>query len=603
MRFGAAAYLWGFLLIPALIFFFILAARLKLKAIRQFSAFHLFSLLAESHSLRKARWKKIFLLLGIFFLIISLARPQWGSQLVEIKKQGLDIMLALDVSLSMLAEDIQPNRLERAKLEIHDFMEKLQGDRIGLVTFAGAAYISCPLTLDYRAAQLFLDNVQAGLITKPGTNIAEAINTVALAFNQKEKKYKVLILVTDGEDQGHQPVEAAQEAAKEGIRIYTLGVGTPAGEPIPLRQATGEFLGYKKDETGSVVLSRLDEQTLSEIAQLGKGRYLSPDQGGFDLDQLYQEISGLEKRELQGTMAVEYRERYQYFLLLVIVCLTVEMLLTDRKRTVPFRLKVWKKVPAGTAILLFLLLIPAASAKESPSSLNSKGNKLYQEGKYQEAVKLYEEAAVDKPEEFALQYNLANALQQSQDFANSWKTYQRAVQLGDTNQQALAFYNLGNNLFRLEQYPEAVAAYKRAVELNPSDRNAKYNFELALKKMQEQASRPKKQNQKDRNQKQEQQQQNQSQQKNQDEDKRSEQKQPEQNQKQEQPEKNQQDQPQQSEEQKQKPQEKPSQSQLNQEEAKRILEALEQKEREQKEQKAAELQKRLLRQGKGSKDW
>lgn len=512
---------------------------------------------------------------------------------MEIKKQGLDIIFALDVSLSMLAEDIQPNRLERAKLEIRDFMEKLQGDRIGLVTFAGAAYISCPLTLDYRAAQLFLDNVQAGIITKPGTNLAEAINTAALAFNQKEKKYKVLILVTDGEDQGHQPVEAAQQAAKEGIRIHTLGIGTPAGEPIPLRQPSGEFLGYKKDETGSVVLSRLDEQTLAEIAQVGKGKYLSPAQGRIDLDQFYQEISGLEKRELQGTMAVEYRERYQYFLFLAVVCLISEMLLTDRKRTLPFRLNIWKRVPASSAILIMFLLVPVASAKESPSSLNSKGNKQYQQGKYQEAAKLYEEAAVEKPEEFALQYNLANALQQSQNFANSLKAYQRSIELGDTGQQALAFYNLGNNLFRLRQYKEAAAAYQKALELNPSDRDAKYNFELALKKMQEQASEPQKQNQRDRNQKQEQQK-NQSDQKDQQQDKESEQKQPE---------KNQQDKQEQPQELKQKPQEKPSLSQLKQEEAKRILEALEQKEREQQQQKAAELQKRLLRQGREGKDW
>src|SRR5574341_1981783 len=314
MRFGQPLYLWGLIALPASVLFFIWADRIKTRVKERFGSLKLISQLSENLSFGKVRWKKILIISTVFLLVIGLARPQWGSRLVQVKKQGLDIIFALDVSLSMLAEDIQPNRLERAKLEMHDFLDKLQGDRVGLVTFAGAAYISCPLTMDYRAAQLFLDNIEAGIITKPGTDIAEAINTAALAFDQKEKKYKVLILVTDGEDQGHDPVGAAKKAAAEGIRIYTIGIGTPAGEPIPLRQAEGTFLGYKKDESGSVVLSRLDEQTLSEIAQIGRGKYLSVARGGFDLDKIYQEISGLEKKELQGTLAVEYLDRYQFFL-------------------------------------------------------------------------------------------------------------------------------------------------------------------------------------------------------------------------------------------------------------------------------------------------
>lgn len=594
MRFGEPIYLWGLLLAPALVVFFIWADRNKTKVKERFGNLKLILQLSENFSPRRARWKEILLVSSVVLLAFGLARPQWGSKLVQVKKQGLDIIFALDVSLSMLAEDIQPNRLERAKLEMHDFLNKLKGDRVGLVTFAGAAYISCPLTMDYRAAQLFLDNIEAGIITKPGTDIAEAINTAALAFNQKEKKYKVLVLVTDGEDQGHQPAESAKKAAAEGIRIYTIGIGTPAGEPIPLRQAEGTFLGYKKDETGSVVLSRLDEQTLSEIAQIGKGKCLSVARGGFDLDKIYQEISGLEKKELQGTLAVEYLDRYQFFLFPVIMLLIMEMFLTDRRRTQPLRFKIWKKSSAPVAATLLLLLFTApASAKGNAHSLNSEGNKLYEQRKFQEATQRYQEAAVEKPEAFVLQYNLANALQQSQDYARALQSYQRALELGDTSQLASAYYNLGNGLYRLGQYQEAAAAYKQTLELNPSDRDAKYNFELALKKMQEQSSQPK---QKKQDQKQNQQQ-SQSNQQNQPDQKQQKQEQNQDKSQQKQPEQQKQEQKQ------QQPKEKPSQSQLNKQEAERILEALDQKEKEQKQQKMTELQKKLVKQGREGKDW
>lgn len=287
--------MWGLVLLPILIVFFILAEKAKLKAKAQFGNLKLVSALEQSHSPRKARWKKVLILLSVWLLVVSLARPQWGTQLIQVKKQGVDLIFCLDVSLSMLTEDVPPHRLERAKLEISDFLDKLKGDRVGLVTFAGAAFVSCPLTLDYHAVQLFLDNVQAGAISKPGTDIAEAINTAALAFNQQERKYKVLVLVTDGEDQGSQPIQAAQKAAQEGIRIYTIGIGTLAGEPIPLREPGGKFLGYKKDTDSTVVVSRLDEKTLTEIAQIGKGKYLSLFAGGFDLDKIYREISGMER--------------------------------------------------------------------------------------------------------------------------------------------------------------------------------------------------------------------------------------------------------------------------------------------------------------------
>ena len=297
-------------------------------------------------------------------------------------------------------------------------------------------------------------------------------------------------------------------------------------------------------------------------------------------------------------MAVEYLDRYQYFLLPAILLLALEVVLTDRRKIKMTSKRIGQKVPAGVAtIMLLLMTMSSISAKENVNSLNSKGNNLYKAGKFQEAAKLYEEAAVEKPEEFALQYNLANALQQGQDQAKALNTYLRALELADTNQMTQTFYNLGNNLFRIGQYQEAAAAYQKTLEYDPSDWDAKFNYELALKKMQEQSSQPQPQKQKQQQQNQPQNQQNQQE----------EQQQRQQQQKQEKSEEQQkeqeQSQPQKQEEQQKQPEEKPSQSQLNKEEAERILEALEQKEKEQKQEKMVELQKKLMRQGRQGKDW
>lgn len=587
MRLGEPVYWWGLVLVPFMVLFFALTEKAKLKAKQKFSNLKLLSVLADTHSQKKVRWKKAFTLFSVLLVVLCLARPQWGSKLVEVKKQGIDIIFAVDVSLSMLAEDTPPSRLERAKLEVSDFIDKLKGDRVGLVVFAGAAHISCPLTLDYRAVQLFLDNIQAGVITTPSTNIAEAIRTSALAFSQKEKKYKVLVLVSDGEDQGNQPAGAAQEAAQEGIRVYTIGVGTPAGEPIPLREPGGKFLGYKKDEKGAPVLSRLDEKTLAEIARIGQGKYLSLARGGYDLDQIYTEISGMEKKELAGTLAVEYLDRYQIFLFWAILFLTLDLFMTDRKKTKTVSVLAESKTAATISAVLLILLGSAPSVwGKNPTVLNSKGNQLYKEGKYQEAAKLYEEGAVEKPESFQLQYNLANALQQSQNYGPAFSAYQRAIQTGDSHNLSLAHYNLGNSLFRAEQYQEAVASYRKALELNPSDMDAKFNYELALKKMPEQSS-PSQEQQEKQKQQQKQEQQNQQQ---------------SQPQKSDQQKQNQKQEPQEDKAQKEPPRQ-PSQSQLNQQEAERILEALAQKEREKNQEKMKELKNALLKQSTKGKDW
>jgi Ca-activated chloride channel family protein len=332
MRLAQIDYLYVLLiLLPLLVIFFWLALKMKKQAMQRFGNLALMERLALSFSPKKQRWKIVLLLLAVFFLLFSMARPQLGTKLTLMKREGVDIVVAMDCSSSMLAEDFKPSRLDKAKQEVNGLISRLRGDRVGLVAFAGVAFIQCPLTLDYSAAQMFLDIMDSDLIPQPGTAVGDAIRTSIKAFNQKERKYKVLILLTDGEDHDSEPLEAAEEAAAEGIRVYTIGIGSVQGEPIPMRNKRGEITGYKKDKEDNVVVSKLDETTLQKIALTTGGKYYHATSGEMELDKIYDEISKMEKKELEGRLMTQYEDRYQVFLFLSILLLTAEFLISERR--------------------------------------------------------------------------------------------------------------------------------------------------------------------------------------------------------------------------------------------------------------------------------
>ncbi len=333
MRIAQIDYIYLLLiLLPLLLVFYWLVFRMKRKVMERFGNLTLMQRLALSLSPKRQRWKVVLLVFAIFFLLFSLARPQLGTKLTMMKRRGVDIVIAMDCSLSMMAEDFKPSRLAKAKQEVKGLINRLRGDRVGLVAFAGVAFIQCPLTLDYSAASMFLDIMDVNLIPEPGTAIGDAIRTSIKAFSHKERKYKVLILLTDGEDHDSDPLGAAEEAATEGIRIYTIGIGSVQGEPIPLRNKRGEVTGYKKDEEGNVVVSRLDETTLQKIALTTGGKYYHATGGEMELDKIYDEISKMEKKELEGKLMTQYEDRYQIFLFLSILCLIAEFLISERRK-------------------------------------------------------------------------------------------------------------------------------------------------------------------------------------------------------------------------------------------------------------------------------
>ena len=330
MRFGDPVYFNLLWILPALTIFFFWARKKKQKMMERFCESHLIAKLSSPHLLRKQRNKTLLMILGFGFLILALTQPRWGFEWEDLKQEGVDIIIAVDVSNSMLAEDIKPNRLERAKRKIADLLNMLDGDRIGLVAFAGTSYLQCPLTLDYAAAEIFLDAIDTDLIPIQGTAIGGAIRTAIKAFSQKEKKSKALILITDGEDHEGKALKAAREAKGHGIKIFTIGIGQEIGAPMPSQKPGG---GFKKDKSGEVVVSRLDETVLQKISLETGGSYVRSVTGDMDLNKIYREDikERIEKKELKTTRRKLWQAQFQWLIFAALACFTLERAIREKQ--------------------------------------------------------------------------------------------------------------------------------------------------------------------------------------------------------------------------------------------------------------------------------
>ena len=336
MRFGSSQYFWLIFLIPVCIAFFIWAYQHKQGALAKFASLSLIKKISPETGLSRQVQKWIMFLLFLFFLIGALVRPQFGVKTQKIERKGVDVIVALDISQSMLAEDITPSRIERAKHEISKFIGLLKGDRIGLIIFAGESFVQCPLTLDYSAAKMYLDVVTTSWIELQGTALADAIRQSSKAFRTKSKKHKVLILITDGEDHEGEALDAAKEAAKEGVKIYSIGIGSESGVPIPLKKSSGNIV-YKKDKSGNLVMTRLNSIILEKIAHETQGKYFHSGTN-FDLSLIYNEIAKMEKKDLGMNNIAIYEERYQIFLLIALIFLMLEFIIPERIK----QKKVWR---------------------------------------------------------------------------------------------------------------------------------------------------------------------------------------------------------------------------------------------------------------------
>lgn len=333
ITFATPLALWGLLLVPLLAVLFVAAERRRHRDLARLAAPPLLAYLTNNvHNVNRRR-KYLLYLIALTGMVLALARPQWGTQKQALEQRGLEIMVALDVSESMLAEDITPNRLRRAKLDIHELMQRLRGDALGLVVFSGASFVQFPLTTDVSTAQRFLDDAQPSLISRPGTVIGEAIRTALAGFSDNPASDRVILLFTDGEDSETNPEAAAREAAEAGVVIYTIGMGSEAGATIPNYDNQGRLIGYKQDRNGNLVTSRLDASSLEAIAEITGGRYFAGSRPGT-LNALEQSLASLERNTLGEQASTQAIERFQWFLAVSLLCLFIaDMLPTKRPIT------------------------------------------------------------------------------------------------------------------------------------------------------------------------------------------------------------------------------------------------------------------------------
>lgn len=499
MTFAQPQLLWLLLLLPLAGLFWLWAGNRRREALARLGDPALIERLSMSVNRNGRRWQRRLWFLALAFLILALARPQWGSQVQVVEQEGVQVMVVLDVSKSMLAQDLKPDRLTRARLEISDLMSRLDGDEIGLVLFSGASFIQFPLTSDYDTARAFLDNARPEVISRPGTAVADAIETAMSGFDPQRSSQKVIVIMTDGEDHEGDPIAAAQQAAADGAIIYTIGFGSAQGEPIPEFDADGRLVGYKKDGNGEVVLSRLDEVTLQRIAQTANGRYFRARADGSELRELAAELDDLQAEQLQTRFETQKIERFQLFLLVTLASMFISELIPERIRRKersrragkPSRPRSWLPL----RMILFVLVFLLGGCAPSAGRLLAKGNKAFADGAYDRALEAYSKAQEVTPEAAEPLYDSANVYYRQEAYQEAGTLLQQALGYAQEELAQFAQYNLGNVYFQQEQWDAAVEAYKEALRRNPDDQDAKYNLELALQRSQDQQQQDQQQNQ------------------------------------------------------------------------------------------------------------
>lgn len=585
LRFQHPDLLWLLLAVPVLAAGFVALHLWNRRLLRRFVMPGLWpSLLADASAVKRGV-KQGLILLAVASLILAMANPQIGTRLEEVKREGIDLFVALDVSLSMRSEDVRPSRLEKAKRDVSQLLRKLSGDRVGLIVFAGDAFVQFPLTADYAAADLFISTVDVESVPTPGTMIGSAIEKALESFTKDQPTQKAIVIVSDGENTEGDVLGAVEKASEAGVKVYTVGMGTLEGGPIPVGASD-----YKRDMSGNVVVSKLDESMLRQIAVATGGRYLRATSGGNEIDDVFKELSSLEKTEFGSKQVTGYESRYQVPLAFAILFLLLELLLSERRGAILQALKRSLRggpVPTATVVLLIGFTIPAAA--QTVRDHVKDGNKLYQKGKFSDAEAAYRQALSKDPTSGVSHFNLGDAHFRQDRHEESARAFgNSAMNFEPGSDRSAGYYNMGNALFKANKFEEAIEAYKRALRNDPDNEDARHNLEVARRKRQEQQQQQ--QQQKKQDQKQDKQQ-DQQQQQQQDQQKQDQQKQDQQQ--------DQQQQQQQQQSQQDRTRQQQQKHQMNKEEAERMLEALRNDEKD----IQKKLQKRPAARVRVEKDW
>jgi Ca-activated chloride channel family protein len=492
------------LLLPLLIEFLVWSFKKSKKNLLEFCVEKRIPELIPSFKPKFIFFKSVLLCLALLFLIISLISPRWNFDIQTIEKQGSNIFIAIDVSKSMLASDISPNRLFRAKLEIAKLIDKLDGDRVGIIVFAGTSFLQSPLTHDYGMVKEWVQQIDVDSITAEGTSIKSAIETAIRGFSFLENNEKYLVIVSDGEEQDQQTNELAAEAKKQGIKIISIGIGSAEGAPISYND---ELI---KDKNGKLVISKLNESLLKDIAKITDGKYILSRSGNLNLENVYDNFikKGQNRKNLKSSKIQRWQETYQIFLSFALLFLIIESLSAlifnlinkpdvnkkNHKSTKSNSVASKKEKPEQKTtilpVLITLIILSSLSSRPAKAFINPniiQGDLNLKNSNFTAAKELYIKALSDNPQNSRLNYNLGRIIYKENNFKQAESLFKKSIQnnLKNDDLKEKAFYNLGNSYFKQKDYRKAIYAYKGALKLNSQDRDALFNLKLAEKLLQD----------------------------------------------------------------------------------------------------------------------
>ena len=414
-------------------------------------------------------------MLALASFIVALARPQFGTRLDTRERTGIEAIIALDVSNSMLAEDVKPNRLEKAKMMVSNMVDGMRDDKIGLIVFAGQAFVQLPITSDYVSAKMFLETISPSMMSVQGTDIAEAINLSMRSFTQQEDVSRAIFVITDGEDNEARGVEAAKQAASKGVRVYVLGIGNPGGAPIPI-PGTGQYI---IDDEGNTVVSRLSEEMCREIATAGNGSYIYVDNSSSAQKKLSEQVDRLAKAKMESQIYSEYDEQFQGFVLIGILLLLLDVFLLERESKSTWLSNLFRR--GRPAAALFLLIFSLTAMAQTDRDYIRRGNRLMRDSVYDKAQVEYQKAIEKDNTNPISHFNLGNALLYQNKAEDAMKEYETAARLEkDKTRLAQIYHNMGVVLQSAKQFDKAVACYRNSLRNDPTNDETRYNYALSL---------------------------------------------------------------------------------------------------------------------------
>jgi Ca-activated chloride channel family protein len=484
VNFQHIEYLIGLAVIPLLLIFYFFVLNWKKKTIKKIGDANLVKEMIRNYAPPKFALKFVLVLLAITAGVFALASLRSPKGMEQVNRNGIDVMIALDVSKSMLAQDVKPNRLERAKQAISKLIDKLGNDRIGIVVFAGRAYLQMPLTGDHGAAKMYLSSASTDIVPTQGTVISDALKMCYASFNSKEKKYKAVVLISDGEDHDEGALKIAGQMADEGIAINTVGIGSPQGSTI-IDELTNQ---EKLDAAGNLVITKLNEEELMKIAEKGKGSYQLFTNADELVSKLDAQLGSMDQRTVTEDSLVNYKYFFPYFLMLALILLVIELFISERKLIDKSGKGKSAKFPVALCLLLIACcLLPVNSKAQSTKQLIKKGNEAYEKKDYDNAITQYQQATVKNPGDPTAQYNLGNALYKKNKTDEAVQAYDEAVSKASSKtDKSKSFYNKGVVLQNNKKLPECIEAYKNALKLDPQDEDARQNLQKALRQQKEQ---------------------------------------------------------------------------------------------------------------------